>query len=97
MHLKFKPVAVAILVLVVLMFLVRAVDPPPPLQATLPPLPLILRRLQVIPPPLAPNSASALPRSSPTRLDAAVTGFIEALAAAGYVEGKNITFDRQNA
>ncbi len=30
-------------------------------------------------------------------LDAAVQGFIEALSAAGYVEGKNVTFDRQNA
>jgi len=30
-------------------------------------------------------------------LDATVAGFIEALAQAGYVEGKNVTFDKQNA
>jgi putative tryptophan/tyrosine transport system substrate-binding protein len=30
-------------------------------------------------------------------LDATVKGFIDALAAAGYVEGKNVTFDKQNA
>ncbi len=30
-------------------------------------------------------------------LDSTVQGFIEALAAAGYVEGQNVTFDKQNA
>ena len=30
-------------------------------------------------------------------LDAAAKGFIDALAAAGYVEGKNVTYDKQNA
>jgi putative ABC transport system substrate-binding protein len=30
-------------------------------------------------------------------LDAVVAGFIEALAQAGFVEGKNVTFDKQNA
>ncbi len=30
-------------------------------------------------------------------LDATVTGFIQALAQAGYVEGKNVTFDKENA
>jgi putative ABC transport system substrate-binding protein len=30
-------------------------------------------------------------------LDATVQGFIDALAEAGYVEGKNVTFDKQNA
>ncbi len=30
-------------------------------------------------------------------LDATAQGFVEALAAAGYVEGQNVTFDRENA
>ncbi|OPZ77461.1 MAG: ABC transporter substrate binding protein [Actinobacteria bacterium ADurb.Bin444] len=101
MHLKFKPVAVAILALVVLMFLVAGCGGST--TTTAGDTTTTAADTTTTAGDTATTEAAKVYRIGIAQivthpaLDAAVTGFIEALAAAGYVEGKNITFDRQNA